>query len=261
MIDIDDVVSQTFLRQGHWYQELDSTNNRALEIAADCEIETPVLLGATHQTAGRGRGSNRWWSSNGTLKFSVLLDMKDLGIAQSDWPRFSLGTALSVAETLESYVPARRVGVKWPNDVWIGQRKVCGILIEQSDRVSDRLIVGIGLNINTDFAEAPEEIRSVATSLFAESGQQFDQQAVLIQFLRRWEQTMMAQRSGNWSLPALWSRLCVLIGRQVIVSSTAEQLFGQCLGIANDGALLVDTGAIRRCYAGTVRLVATSDSA
>jgi BirA family biotin operon repressor/biotin-[acetyl-CoA-carboxylase] ligase len=186
--------------------------------------------------------------------FSVLLDMPSLGLAQSEWPLFSLGTALSIAETIESHLPDVSVGLKWPNDVWLGSRKTCGILIEQSDRAPGRLIVGIGLNVNTRFTAAPPELRSIATSMAEESEQQFPLQDVLIRLLQRWEMNIQSQRQGDWDVPRLWSRLCVLTGHPVRVSSAAGDIVGRCQGIADDGSLLVDEqGLMKRCYAGTVR--------
>lgn len=254
MIDIEQLVAETFIRQGQWHSELPSTNTRAVELAADAAIETPFLIGTTEQTAGRGRGNNRWWATGGTLMFSVLLDMQHLGLPQVEWPRFSLGTALSVAETIEAFLPNVAVGLKWPNDVWIGARKTCGILIEQSDRAPGRLVVGIGLNVNTQFNFAPDELRSIATSMHGESGQQFALQDVLIRLLQRWEINIREQRDAGWDLCRLWSRLCVLSGRMVRITSATGDLTGECLGIADDGALRVaGAGGIHNCYAGTVR--------
>jgi hypothetical protein len=142
VVDIEQLLAETILEGAEWHASIESTNNRALELAADASLKTPYLVGASEQTAGRGRGTNRWWAADGTLMFSVLFDMPSLGIPQSDWPRFSLGTALSVAETIEAFAPQVPVGLKWPNDVWIGARKTCGILIEQSHLAPQRLVVG-----------------------------------------------------------------------------------------------------------------------
>lgn len=253
-MDLDRLVAETFVRHADWHDELASTNNLALQRAADSSLVTPLLIGTTSQTAGRGRGTNTWWAADGTLMFSVLFDMPQLGLPQAEWPRFSLGTALSVAETIESFLPQATVGVKWPNDVWLGRRKTCGILIEQPDRAPGKLVVGIGLNVNTSFDSAPNELRAIATSLNDESGQQFVLDDVLVQLLRRWEINIATQRTGNWDLRRLWSRLCVLTGRQVRLSTGSSELTGLCQGIAEDGALLItDRGQTVSCYAGTVR--------
>ncbi len=256
MIDIEQLVAETFVRQAQWHDELPSTNTRALELAGDSTVTTPLLVGASGQSAGRGRGANTWWADDGTLMFSVLFDMPALGLPQAEWPRFSLGTALSVAETIEAFLPHATVGLKWPNDVWLGARKACGILIEQPDRAPGRLVVGIGLNVNTQFATAPDDLRAIATSLHAESGQQFRLEDVLIRFLQRWDLNIAAQRDGEWDLRRLWSRMCVLNGRQVRVTSAGGDILGLCQGIADDGALLVaNRGQTTRCYAGTVRAI------
>lgn len=256
VIDTQQLVSETFIRQAQWHSQLVSTNSRALELAADSSLVTPFLIGATEQTAGRGRGTNRWWGTEGTLMFSVVFDMPSLGLPQSEWPRFSLGTAISVAETVEAFLPLTSVGLKWPNDVWLGTRKTCGILIEQSDRTAGRLVVGIGLNVNTRFDTAPDELRSIATSLHAESQQQFSLQEVLTRLLQRWDSNISAQCTGDWNLHRQWSRLCVLSGRQLRLSSAGGEITGQCQGIADDGALLVAShGQVKRYYAGTVRLI------
>ncbi|MBS0204137.1 MAG: biotin--[acetyl-CoA-carboxylase] ligase [Planctomycetes bacterium] len=256
MIDIPTLLAESFVRQAQWHSELASTNSRALELAADLSVVTPLLIGATTQTAGRGRGTNRWWAGDGTLMFSILFDMPRLGLPQSEWPRFSLATALSIAETIEAFLPNVPVGLKWPNDVWLGNRKTCGILIEQSDRSPGRLVVGIGLNINTQFADAPDDLRAIATSLYSESGQKFPLSDVLFRLLQRWDINIAAQRSGDWNLQRLWSRLCVLKGRQVRVTAASGETTGLCQGIADDGALLILEGnQVIRCYAGTVRTI------
>src|SRR5690606_27651011 len=121
--DVDQLAAETFIRQAHWHEELASTNSRALELAADTTLALPLLVGATRQTAGRGRGSNTWWAGSGTLTVSVLLNTTELGLPQAEWPRFSLGTALAVAETIEAFLPRNAVGLKWPNDVWLENRK------------------------------------------------------------------------------------------------------------------------------------------
>lgn len=256
VLNIEHLVAETFLERAEWHPSLESTNNLALELASEPSLTTPLLIGATEQTAGRGRGTNRWWATEGTLMFSVVFDMPTLGLRQSDWPRFSLGTALSIAETIEAFLPQVAVGVKWPNDVWIGNRKTCGILIEQPQAAPQRLVVGIGLNVNTSFADAPDDLRAIATSLASESGQQFHMQDVLIRFLQRWDLNITAQRTGDWNLQRLWSRLCVLTDRCVRVSSANGDIVGRSQGIADDGSLLVESdGQLKRCYAGTVRIV------
>ncbi len=248
-------MASTFVRRLEWFDEIGSTSDRALQLAGDPSVETPCLIGATRQVSGRGRGANRWWSGEGTLTFSVLFDMPTLGIAQLDWPRFSLVTGLTVAETLEVFLPDSQVGLKWPNDVWLAGRKVCGILIEQSDRVPGRLVAGLGWNVNTSFSSAPEAVRAIATSMRETTKNDFVVEDVLQCFLQRWMSNLESLAAGSIDLMAGWSRFCVLRERRVRVSTGEADFAGVCHGIATDGALLVHDGReTHRCYAGTVRL-------
>jgi len=254
VIDSSNLVARTFLKCAEWHDEVTSTNDLALERSSHPSLATPLLIGSTRQSAGRGRGTNRWWTGDGTLTFSVILDMPGLGLPQAGWPKFSLATALSVAECLTEFAPRATVGLKWPNDVWLDGRKICGILIEQSPHQASRVIVGIGLNVNTDFSDAPEELRTLGTSLFEVTGHSIAADEVLLSFLQAWERTIAAQRSGPFPLPELWSRHCVLRGHRVRVATAAGDLDGACCGIDENGALIVLNGdRIIPCYAGTVR--------
>ena len=255
MIDADRLMAATFVRRVEWHDEVGSTNDLALRLAGDTSVVTPCLIGATRQVSGRGRGANRWWSGDGTLMFSALFDMPALGIAQSQWPLFSLVTGLTVAETLEVFLPQAAVGLKWPNDVWLAGRKVCGILIEQPDRAPGRLVAGLGWNVNTSLASAPEDLRAIATSMRDVSGQPHLPDDILRCFLQRWETNLESLAAGNLNLVARWSRFCVLCDRHVRISTDESVLAGVCRGIADDGSLLVDDGdTTHRRYAGTVRL-------
>ena len=217
MIDADRLMASTFVRRVEWLDEIGSTNDHALQLAGDSSVAAPCLIGATRQVSGRGRGTNRWWSGDGTLMFSVLFDMFQLGIAQSQWPQFSLVTGLTVAETLEVFLPQAAVGLKWPNDVWLAGRKVCGILIEQPDQAPGRLVAGLGWNVNTPFWSAPDDLRAIATSMRDVSGNPFVTEDVLLCFLQRWEANLESLAAGSFDLIASWSRFCVLRDHRVRV--------------------------------------------
>lgn len=255
MIDTDRLLAETFLSGAEWHDEVDSTNSLALRMASDLSLLVPLLIGTTRQSAGRGRGTNRWWSDEGTLTFSVLFDMVARGLEQRQWPLFSLVTGLTVAETLETFLPDAAVGLKWPNDVWLTGRKVCGILIEQPEMAPGRLVAGLGWNVNTSFSSAPDDLRSIATSMRETTGNPLPAEDVLVCFLQRWESNLNQLAAGKPEWLARWERFCVLRDRRVIVTTGESPWTGSCLGISEDGALLVSEGGMtRRCYAGTVRL-------
>ena len=257
MIDVSRLLAETCLRQVEWLDQVDSTNDRALSIANQPVMESPLLIGADRQTAGRGRGVNRWWGAEGSLMFSILADMSQLRLSPADWPRFSLVTGLALSETLASFLPAVTVGLKWPNDVWLGRRKVCGILIEQCDRYPNRLVIGIGLNVNNSFESASDEQQRIATSMAdAARGALFSRTDVLIDFLARWRLLTEHLANNEINLAERWSRKCVLTGHPVTLTNGNSETTGVCAGIDGDGALLLRAAfATQRHYAGTVRLL------
>lgn len=257
MIDIARILAQSDLRHLDWLDQIDSTNDKALLLADDPSTATPFLIGADQQTAGRGRGTNRWWGGPGSLMFSVGVEMSEFGLVASQWPRFSLVTGLAVAEMLRTVLPHSMIGLKWPNDIWIDGRKVCGILIEQCDRMPGRLVVGIGINVNNSFDNAPADQRRVAISMHdAAGGQSFSRTDILIEFLNRWRELTRQLADGRLNLPEQWSRACVLSGNAVILTGGDRESSGICAGIDEEGCLLVRTAfALERHYAGTVRLM------
>src|SRR5262245_8306494 len=129
--DADELRRTTFVRHVEIHNTLGSTNDRAAELARELSDDAlPTLVVARHQTAGRGRGKSVWWSAEGALTFSLLLDTSRWGILQREWPQLSLPIANAVGTALQAEVPNARVSVKPPNDVLVNGRKVCGILIE-----------------------------------------------------------------------------------------------------------------------------------
>ncbi len=147
-MDIPRLLAETELKKVAWFEEVDSTNDRALQLAIQPELPTPYLIGADRQVSGRGRGTNRWWGSDGSLMFSVVVDMTSFGLMPVDWPRFSLVTGLAISTMLSSFLPGSAVGLKWPNDVLTGQGKLAGVLIEaQGDMYGpSSVVIGIGIN-------------------------------------------------------------------------------------------------------------------
>ena len=180
-LDADEIRAATFVRHVEIHDTLGSTNDRAAELARDPHIELPALVVARRQTAGRGRGKNTWWSADGALTFSVLLDPAALGISTANWPQLSLATAVAVCDALgadelsirseparpdtagsrtpSSHAPTARVSASnGPTTSCSTARKVCGILIESPGGAApakDRLIIGIGINVNNSWHSAP----------------------------------------------------------------------------------------------------------
>jgi BirA family biotin operon repressor/biotin-[acetyl-CoA-carboxylase] ligase len=173
-MDLADLHRSGLFAQVEWHAEIGSTNTRALELATAVDQPTPLLIGADRQTAGRGRGGNRWWSTTGALTFSLVLDPTEdfLGpdvppLTPAHWPRLSLVAALALCHELERLIPEITAQLKWPNDVHVAGRKLAGILVEtaSSPGSTPRLVLGMGVNVNNSLRDAPPELQATACSL------------------------------------------------------------------------------------------------
>lgn len=246
--------SDTFLQGAEHHAEIVSTNDRALELCADVELPVPFLVIADHQLAGRGRGANRWWSSDGAILFSVIVDAAEYGLPESRWPQISLTAGAAVCQTLKTLLgPEISVGLKWPNDVWLNGRKAAGILVEIPAARRGRLVIGVGLNVNNSFEAAPPELLRLATSMRDETGIESDRRDVLVRLLRQLDEDLRCLAASDLSLTERWQSLCVLRDRTVSLDNGPQQATGLCLGIADDGALRLQTDSgEQRLYGGTV---------
>jgi BirA family transcriptional regulator, biotin operon repressor / biotin---[acetyl-CoA-carboxylase] ligase len=233
--------------------EIGSTNDRALQLAAQPEVGLPVLVLADRQMAGRGRGANRWWAAEGSITFSLAVESKAANIPARRWPQLSLTTGLAVCEALEELTGSADAQVKWPNDVYLLGRKVCGILIE-TPPIRDRLVIGVGLNVNNSFRTAPVELQVTASSLIDYDGQQRDLTAVLLTVLERIESCWHTLADRDFTaLIDRWRSRSYLTGQTVTLNSGPQIVTGRCTGIDEEGALLLQTESeLRRCHAGTI---------
>jgi len=256
------IQAETFVAEIAYRYELPSTNDWALELARDGGRRLPLLALTSRQTQGRGRGANRWWSAPGALTFSLLLDshavLPDIGAL----PQVSVVAALAACEALTTLVPGQPIGLKWPNDVLLGRRKACGILVESPARPPDRLVIGIGVNVNNSFAEAPEDVRQRAVSLTDATGQPLPLTDVLIRLLQTLERELARLKAGHVQLSDACRPWCVLTGRAVAVNVGRERMAGTCVGIGDDGTLLFQSQtSLRRLSSGVVEAIGWGDQA
>ena len=208
-----------------------STNDEIRKVA-DAGAPEGLIILADRQTEGRGRRGAAWFSPAGeSLAFSVLLRPSE---PKALWPRLALTAGLAVAEALEEYVPL--VGIKWPNDVWAGGRKIAGILVEAG---RDFAVVGIGLNVNT--LSFPDEVAETATSLALESGSGVSRADVLAAIIRR---LSLRRHQIGTDFPEVIGSIrlrCVLTGQKVSLTAAAGPLSGTVGGISPQGELLLRT--------------------
>ncbi|TWT95928.1 Bifunctional ligase/repressor BirA [Botrimarina colliarenosi] len=249
---VSDTLDESALRDSPFCQtveihaELGSTNDRARELIAT-EATLPALIVADRQTAGRGRGANRWWASDGALTFSIALDAAARGLTTAQHGLLSLATAVAIVEAVRT-TTGRAAGVKWPNDVLLAGRKLAGVLIE-SPRPG-RLVIGVGVNVANRFDGAPDDVRARATSL---AGSGTTRQAVLAAFLSAFDARLTQLAAGDPQLIDAARAACVLKGEIVTLRDGERETTGACRGLAEDGALLIESDAkVASYYAGVI---------
>ena len=251
------------IRAVEWHDVIASTNDRGLELARTADVVTPMLILAGEQTAGRGRGLNRWWSDRGALTFSLVFDpLRDLtnrgaeGLNVERWPRVALTAGLALCDVLHATLPDSPRGLKWPNDVLLAGKKVAGILVEvppAAPPAPRRLVLGMGWNVNNSLLAAPAEVLAAGTSFRDETGIDYDISQLLVDWLECFARHLRALSAGDPLLPARWQALCSLTGKQIELLSGNRRVTGICGGIDGTGALLVETAAgPERLYAGVL---------
>jgi BirA family transcriptional regulator, biotin operon repressor / biotin---[acetyl-CoA-carboxylase] ligase len=245
MIDPHRIERDTFVAQAEVHAELASTNDRALRVAAS-SAALPRLIVALRQSLGRGRGANRWWSAEGALTFSLILDGSPL--APERRPLISLLTGGAVCEAVAAFIPSADVRLKWPNDIYVAGRKAGGILVEVPQDAPDRLVVGVGLNVNVSLRDAPADVRERAVALCDVAGGLLPIQEALIAILLRIEWDMLRLTGDFDEVLAGWRRRCLLTGRCVTLHDGVRSITGTCLGYDDDGSLLLQTVAGPRRY-------------
>jgi BirA family biotin operon repressor/biotin-[acetyl-CoA-carboxylase] ligase len=138
------------------------------------------------------------------------------------------------------------VGLHWPNDVFVSERKLAGILI---DVLPDgRHVIGIGLNVNNSLAGAPTEVRRRATTLKELTGTHFDRTGVLLSLLANLEHALRQTHEDRAWLARRFDELCLQTGKPLTIEVGSQRTSGICAGIAADGALLLDTATGRQRF-------------
>lgn len=230
------------------FPSTDSTNRVALDMGRKGAPHGQAIL-AEAQTSGRGRLGRAWTSPAGKGIYLSVILRPNLDLSQVS--KLTLAAAVAAAETLES-AKIKNVQIKWPNDLLIKGRKVCGILTEmvaEADRV-ECVVLGIGINVNTAASDLP----SHATSLKLEAGKDLDRNALTAALLNNLE-TRLAQVEGlAWEKTrAAWNRRSAVKGKQVKVTTLNQAVVGTAQGIDPSGALLVKTReGVKKVYSGDV---------
>ena len=226
-----------------WHDRLGSTNACMRErFHASESMPSGLVIAAREQTSGRGRQDRKWLSSpDANLCFSLFLKT-DAELVKG--PSLTMAAALAVAELLRA--KGIRAAPKWPNDVLVNEKKICGILSERVEHACNRgIIVGVGINVNMSTDEA-DMIDRPATSMLIESGKAFDPAQVLEDLLPRMEYWLGEWAAGGFpSIRRVWSEKAGPIGKKLTVHDGDIRKTGTLAGFGEHGELLLETDSGR----------------
>lgn len=248
IISFPDKVSSNTIRWGletKWLghhiihkESIPSTQLIGHEAARENAPDGTIII-AEEQTAGRGRMKKNWFSDKEGLWTTILLRPP---IPPNKASELTLLTAVALREALNQLTDLS-IGIKWPNDLLIGDKKLCGILTEmqgEQDRIN-YVLIGFGLNVNQDEASWDASIRNIATSLKIESGKEWDKKEVIQAILTYFEHTYeMYLKDGFEGIKSKWEENAFKIGENIKIKTFHDEWTGRFLGISDEGALIAE---------------------
>lgn len=235
-----------------YYDEIDSTNNRAKK-AGDNKAPHGTLFVADMQVAGKGRRGRVWQSPAGSSIYMTILLYPEISPLKA--PQLTLVMAIAVAEGIKE-VTGLDTKIKWPNDIVVNGRKICGILTEMSTEIDyiNHVVIGAGINVNQD--DFPEDIRKTASSLKMELGKQVKRSELIAAIMKSFEKDyeIFVKTEDLSGLQELYNSMLVNLDRDVKVLEPGNEYEAHALGINKTGELIVRTaeGEEKEIYAGEV---------
>lgn len=256
MIKIEKITAQlktAFIgREIIYFEKLSSTNTAAKEQAERGAIEGTTIIAET-QTKGKGRLDRRWISPKGGIWLSIILRPQ---MSPEDTAKITLTTAVAVAKTLRRFC-GFGAEIKWPNDVLIHNKKICGILTEASleGKNVNFVVVGIGINVNFPLNALPKHLEAAATTLKEVLQKEVDREELVCVLLKEFEDCYERFKRGEFGdLLSKWRSVATFLGKEVEVISFAERLRGVAVDVDENGALIIklENGKKRKIVAGDV---------
>lgn len=240
----------------YYFSELTSTNitaNQLAEGGLDKTREGTIVI-ADRQSRGKGRAEKRWISPPGGIWISIILYPDAI---PSRMPLITLMTAVAVTKTIIELFPQTNVRIKWPNDVLIDGRKVCGILTEMSTVANTIkwVIVGIGINANNDSSQLPEEIRKNSLSLKELTEKSIIRANLIRHLCIELERYYELLKKGDSALILEeWKSYNNILGKRIDVDIGDKIITGKAIDINEKGALILktDTGETKEIISGSV---------
>ena len=238
----------------HYHSSMDSTNALARTLAGQGAPEGTLVI-TEEQTAGRGRRGKSWVSPAGAnLLFSVLLRPPMEGDRVFVLTMVLALAALKAVKT----VAGVKALIKWPNDLYVGTKKLAGVLTEFSvkEKKVDWAVLGMGMNVGWH-PDVPQASGAPATSLLEETGQRVSRNDLLLEILKAFEALYRDVVRGSMKqIYDGWNQNCLVLGKDVVIESDTERIEGRALRIDDCGALIIEDakGDQRRIFTGDVSL-------
>jgi BirA family transcriptional regulator, biotin operon repressor / biotin---[acetyl-CoA-carboxylase] ligase len=228
---LDKIKDLPFVEQLYHFNSIDSTNTFAKSLK-DLPEKGIAVVCADKQTAGRGQRQNTFFSeAKGGVFASIVCPIEDI----SSHFIYNRSISLAIYDAVKTTCPKARLSIKWPNDIYWDDKKLCGILLENIPQSSRHIIVGFGINVNIALKTFPEDIRDIATSLLIETGKK-NNEYVLLRKILEW----------FWKYQALDSAAAhLLYAHRLYKKGSVCEVNGQkgvFEGVLEDGRMRLKTG-------------------
>ncbi len=221
------------------YNEVSSTNTLAKFLAMN-DVENGSVVISEKQTGARGRSGKAWESPIGGVWLSVILHPH---VDYSKLPLITLATGVAVAKALER-IGVKDAEIKWPNDIMIHDKKVCGILTEAVTQFNtiENIIIGVGIDVNMDITNFPDELQAGTTTIADELGEKADENTLIRVFLEEFEKIgEVFLEDGIEDILKEWRKRSYTIGKIVEVRAPFNKYYdAYVVGIGKEGALIVE---------------------
>lgn len=244
-VELESIRNTTWAGQEIYYYDVtDSTNIRAKELAEEGHPGGTLVV-ADRQEAGRGRRGRSWDSPSGTGIFMTLLLKPEMNPNHASM--LTLVAAMAVARAISKCAGTEAL-IKWPNDIVIGGKKICGILTEMSAQFDfiNHIVIGIGINVHNE--HFPEEIAETAGSIFLQTGKRIRRAELIEQILEQFEHyyAIFMETEDLSGLVREYNSILVNMNKSVRVLDPKEPFEGKAMGITKKGELIVDTWESRK---------------
>lgn len=245
--------TKTMGKKIHYEESVETTQKVAHKLANE-GVPEGTLVVAEEQSGGKGRLVRKFFSAKYTGIFMSLILRPKIPFHQA--PQLTLLAAVAVVQAIEKTTELKPQ-IKWPNDILINRKKMVGILTElqaESDRIHS-VIIGIGINVNQQKSDFPEELQEKATSLLMEGGKKVSRAKVIQEFLVCFE-ALYNQYLVEGFLPIkkLWESYAISLGQEIKATTINSTIIGKAIGITDEGVLLLEdhSGKVHSIYSADI---------